>query len=575
MNSKDEILARRKIISEIAEPEDSVGKVLYELTARGILNPTSGKAYTTATIRKDLIELRNPRVISEIIGRYTYVKPIWGARVLLNVDKIQPDYIFWDNLRRGKAKGYEFGSLFCQPIIQAVVSYVFGTGISASLAQTGGDDVEYTNQRLHALMVRMQGFFQGVFTDCFALGDQYVIVNPDTSFSIPSPETVTVEYTTGDYRIPVRYVIRTKLERAIVTDIYTETKRIIDIHYFDRKTPSEHHEYDNLIGRIPIIHLTNDKSTNEIYGRPIYEPLLRLFSRYDDLIIKLMEGTELVGNPIPTFSGLDNIQETIAANSSTETYVGIDGTTQTRTVVNFDRLPALWIGKGGSFKFSAPERDFTTDGLAMLRQLFVLMLNFSRIPEFVWGGAVSSSKASVEAQLPPFIQYIQSKRLQLEGDGSDEILMQNARGGLLEILDVWLKMYRLINPNIIVGSVFIEWPEVSLADESLKLKWVQWAKGMNLITDETALNISDLVANPAAELQKLGLIENSDKWQRKFNRATNKKVLEDAQKSMELKPEAVDDLLSNTMRAPEAMQNIEKVGDNDFNYAAAALWMGI
>lgn len=575
MNSKDEVLNRRKMISEIADPSDSAAKVLYELTARGVLNPTSGKAYNIATIRKDLVELRNPAVISEIIGRYTYVKPIWGARVLINVDKIQPDYIFWDNLRRGKAKGYEFGSLFCQPIIQAIISYVFGTGISASLAQTGSEDVEYTNQRLQALMVRMQGFFQDVFTDCFALGDQYVIVNPDTSFSVPSPETVTVEYAPSDYRIPIRYVIRTKLERALVTDIYTAEKRIIDIHYYDRKQKPEHHEYDNLIGRIPIIHLTNDKSTNEIYGRPIYEPLLRLFSRYDDLIVKLMEGTELVGNPIPTFSGLDNIQETIDANSSTEEYIGIDGTTQTRTVINFDKLPALWIGKGGDFKFSAPEREFTSDGLAMLRQLFVLMLNFSRIPEFVWGGAVSSSKASVEAQLPPFIQYIQSRRLQLEGDGSDELLRQDARGGLLEILDVWLKMYRLINPNIVVGSVFIEWPEVSLADESLKLKWVQWAKGMNLITDETALNISDLVANPTAELQKLGLTESSDKWQRKFNRATNKKTLENAQKSMKLEPVEVDDLLSTTMRNPEAMQNLDKVADNDFNYAAAALWIGI
>src|SRR5689334_17188013 len=88
-------------------------------------NPRTRKPYSAQTIKRDL---------AETIGQWTYVKPQWNARVLLNADTTWRDYVFWDALRRGTAAGYEFsGPSLGLPAAQKIASYVFGKGISAHL----------------------------------------------------------------------------------------------------------------------------------------------------------------------------------------------------------------------------------------------------------------------------------------------------------------------------------------------------------------------------------------------------------------------------------------------------------
>ena len=600
------------------------------------------------------------KTISEIIGRYTYVKPIWGARVLLNVDKVQQDYIFWDMLRRGKAKGYELGGLFCMPIAQTIVSYVMGDGISAKLVataaveqgpnllnnkkpiremgmspsagvatgnapynakdlgnqgnqtgtynapdvtpnnfgpgskdkisgavptppqkpavgfnnSTGNLQVDYTNLIISRFMQRHQSFFTQLFIDLYGLGDQYVIVNPDCSLSVASPETVTVEYATGDYKTPLRYIIRTKLERAIVQDVYTKDKRFVKIHYYDKSQPEIDLVYDNLIGRIPVIHFTNDRSQNEIYGRPIYEPLLFLFSRYDDLLIKQLDGVELLANPIPTFSELDDIQETIAANTDQEMYTDGQGQQQTRNVLRFDRAPALFLGKGGKFSFSGPTTGFTNDTSNTLVQLFRLMMNYSRIPEFMWGGAISSSKASAETQLPPFLKYVQSRRLQLEGIGADELLGENSKGGLLELLDIYLKMYRLINPSIVIAPIQLQWPVLTAEDDQVRFQWVSWADATGKLDPSTALGLSGLVDDPDSVVAKATGSNVVPNDYSQFNSQINQAMVKANQEATAPGNDqsTPDSILSSITYDPNVLP--EEL-NNDFRIEGPALWKPI
>jgi hypothetical protein len=547
-------------VSSIEEARKVVPEIAAQLKKQNLVNPRTGKPYSAATITKDL---------SETIGQWTYVKPLWQSRILLHVDTTFKDYVFWDALRRGTAPGYEVsGPAFCLPTAQTIASYCFGKGINVSLVQSAiptadrvalheaaailsfaeangkptqnirnankpaapqkngkapqsgtsapnaplqmipkakptanaNDRVAWTNLQLRTFIERNQGLFVSTTVDEYCLGNQFLIVNPDCTLSIASPETVTVEYSAADFRRPVRYIITTKMEKATVQDIYTDTKRTVTVQYYDERG-TETREYENLIGRIPIVHLANDRSANEIYGRPIFEGQLPLLRQYDDIYFNMVQGVKMLGNPIPAFTGLKNPTESKQLNSTAVPYIDADGNQQIEYEMRLDRNTGLWIGDGGDVKMLSTPVGFTKDSDDALRQTFLLLLNGVRIPEMVWGGAIASSKASADAQMPPFLQYINYRRLMLEGEGSDPTLNIDARGGILELIDIWLRTYKLLNPAIVVGPVQIEWPEIDVYGDQTKYLWATALAGMGKITDELFVKASNLTTDPAGEVR--------------------------------------------------------------------------
>lgn len=581
---------RRVAVAGFAGSNKQPSEIASELRKQGIVNPHTGKAYSRQTIRADMRAVQKPtdvrqlangirtfrRPLAETIGQWSFVKPVWFARILLNVDSTWKDYVFLDALRRGTAPGYEIGGLFCTPIAQTIASHVLGDGISASLMDSGipakelkfslneaaiaelgiseadgkptrnlknaqspslrkpaangkngnapgapsngngkmpiqiappppprakpnpdaDSPVAWTNAQIKRFLERYQGFIQQVTVDKYCFGNQFVVVNPDATLAVISPETVTVQYSASDYRRPIRYIIRTKMEKCRVEDIYEADKRTVKYHYYDeRGTVTE--EYENLIGRIPIVHFVCDRSANEIYGRPIYEAAIPLMRNYDDLMFNMTEGVKVIGNPIPTFEGLDNPEASKQLNSEQVNYTDENGNIQTQWVTRFDRNAGLWLGRGANSKMLSPQVGFTKDALDVLRQYFLLLLNHTRIPEFVWGGAINSSKASAETQLPPFLQYIKFRRLEMQGEGADPALGIEAAGGLLELLDIWLRTYKLLNPAIVVGPVRVEWPAIDLEDNLLKYQWGTFLAGLNKISDEDLIAMPGYWSNPA------------------------------------------------------------------------------
>ena len=560
---------RRQAVASLAQAGKTLAEIQTALPAQGVRNPRTGKAYSRQTLKADLTVARpakTPAVeilrngmrhfrrpfdpVAETIGQWTYTKPYWQARILLNVDLTWKDYVFWDALRRGTAPGYTVtGPAFCLPSAQTIASYVFGKGMTASILPPGEtgravheaalgeangrptqnkknalgqptrgktplsllpkakpdpgatDALAYTNAQLRRFLERNQGFLVGTAVDTFCLGNQYLIVNPDCTLSIASPETVTVEYSASDYRRPLRYIIRTKNQQARVEDVYTAAERIITVHYYDKREV-QIYKYENLIGRIPIVHWVNDRSANEIYGRPIYEAGLPIMRMYEDLLNNILNGVTLLGTPIPVFQGMDNLTETKLANSDAYTYEDEEGNEQTGYELRFDRSTGIFIGKGGEAKMLSTNVGFTKDSLDSLRQLFLLWLNETHIPELIWGGAIASSKASAETQMPPFIQYINLRRLMLEGEGADPALGIEARGGLLELIDIWLRTYKLLNPSIIVGPVQIEWPEIDFMADQTKYLWGTYLSGTGKISDESTVKLSGYFPDPAEEVRK-------------------------------------------------------------------------
>ncbi|NIV36427.1 MAG: phage portal protein, partial [Anaerolineae bacterium] len=233
-----------------------------------------------------------------------------------------------------------------------------------------------------------------VFRDKLGLGDQWIIVNADGSLSIPSPDTVEPEWSELDYRRLVAVTVTTKTGSQTIEDRYTALDRTITTRE-GGQTVSET-AFENLIGRIPVIHVPHARSGNETYGHPIHEELRPLYDQYDDLIFKQLDGAKLLGNPIPVFEGMEDIDQVIDQNAPAEydTYYDKDGNEVTHTQLTLDQNSVMLVGKGGSFKFAGPTVGFTEDTKAALKSLFLLLLDHTGIPEFIWGGELTSSRST-------------------------------------------------------------------------------------------------------------------------------------------------------------------------------------
>lgn len=454
---------------------------------------------------------RQQKTVREIIGRVHWqVESLWQhLRFSHSIDAKRTDYAFWDRLRRGVASGYQMAGLFIRPISQTLSSFVLGDGVSVTLAEA--DEVaaaDYTNQQLARFVRANHGTLQTLLEDLYGLGDQFVVVNPDGSLSIPSPDTVQPEYAIGDYRRLVRVTITTKLPRmandqpeVTVTDVYTSTQRVVSLKYADGTVETQ--TFANLIGQIPVVHFAHERSANEVYGRPIVEALLPLLAAYEDILTKAVSGAKLTSNPLPVFEGLEDIEETLGYNASDtdETYVDAEGNTVQRKQVRFAPDTAIFLGRGGSFKFASPNAGFTNDARNMLKALFLLILDYTRMPEALWGGAISSSKASAEVQMPPFYQYVEMLRVRFAGTASETALGVSARGGLYEVIELWLQMRRLTDPQIIVAPTVLTFPALEQADKENLRNWVEMLLNRGILTDEAALRLADLVDDPAAEVE--------------------------------------------------------------------------
>jgi hypothetical protein len=418
---------------------------------------------------------------SEMIGRVAFNT----MRVIthLSFDWSQVDHKFWSALRRGKQRTYELGALFSKPITEIIAAWTLGKGINTQTDSEAVNDAlsDFLNEHLQLLVSE--------YENSMGLGNAYIVVNPDATLTAVPPDQVEVLTEPPGSASVVGYRITTQLQDRRIIDEYRLDERVLTV----KKGSGEPvvTRYRNLLGVLPVIHIPNDRETNEIYGHPIYEALLPLFGRYDNALTKSLDAIEVMGNPIPVAEGLDDPAEAQRVNATgEEQWVDADGQHQTRPVIDFSQLPMLFLGKGGSFKFAAPG-NFAGDSVALLKKLFYLMLEHIQIPEWAWGGAIASSKASVDAQMPAFALYIEGRRRKLERP-------------LRQVMTAWLRTMGLFTPGLRGDAeIRIEWSPLVGDDQSLRLQTIKLALAQGLITDETALRLLDLVDDPAVEVQKV------------------------------------------------------------------------
>jgi hypothetical protein len=549
---------QKLVLAYMRKGYESASDIRKEMLSQGIISADSERPYALTTIATDMRELRGyADTASEMIGREVSVVPLWKLRVAKSVDATQTDYQFWDRLRRGKAEGFSFGGLFRKRLTSTLASYIWRGGVAATLSEDAKGDarnIRYTNKELERFLKDYRKLLLQVTDDSMSLGDQFVAVNPDASLSVISPQLVEKEWNPVDYRDTIKVTVTTRMEKYEIKEEYDASWRTVTVRSLAGRGPDTFSEsFDNLIGRIPVVHFPNDRGGNEIYGHPIDEALFEVYSHYDTLMLKGLDGGELMGNPLPVVEGAENPDQILSANApidGDEDYTDVDGNEAERAIFNFDTRTLMVLGKGAGFKFASPPVGFTADIISLLGTLFLLMLEHVGLPEAVWGAAIQGSRASADTQMPPFWQFIEARRLAFEGDGNGE----HPQDGLRELIDVWLRTRKLTDPRIVVGPVDIDWPYLDRVDWEVALHWTQFLASNGMMDAVSALRQSGLVKNPTFTYEKA--------QQELKERQRQEQAQAEKQAQVDLENQA------NLEKARQAGKNVNQQGGGQFKQLA-------
>ena len=401
------------------------------------------------------------------------------------------DYRYWDRARRGKTRGLEISGLLLKPIASKAAAWVLGS--PPDWVSNNGEATLTLNgwwAATHADILRG-------YEEALNLGDCYLVINADLSVTVVPPhvvdplldergevvgwricETIPTGYgarTSSGAFAPPRYEVERGLGGEVtVIDEYTALERIRRIERGGVVIQTE--RWENLIGLIPVIHIANRIGTDEFFGRPEGDALIPALQRYGDVIDAAIRGNIRQGRPTPVIERMgtaEQVRKFWEKFGRRETQTLPDGSSETVDVIDFDPDQLLTLGGEATFKYAAPG-SFSQDTATLLGLLYALIVEHTEIPEFVLGTAVSSSKASVETQMQPFVKWIEKKR-------------GLAAGWMLEVSRVVLAYSALIDWRIDAGTgLEIGWKALTESDGRLTLDTVTWAHGAGLIDDEGA-----------------------------------------------------------------------------------------
>jgi len=404
----------------------------------------------------------------------------------------QADYRFWNRTRWGRAEGLEIAGLFIKPMASKIAAWSMGIVPQFKFER------EKTQTLVSEWFAKYHADVLRAVEESLVLGDAYLVINADLSVTVVPPDVVEPIVDESDYsriigwRITEVHPHPTNVgDNMTIVDEYYANRRIRKITKNGAQFKTS--TYRNLMGIIPVIHIANDVGSDETFGHPAGEALLAALSKYGIIFDAGIDGNKRQGRPTPVIEKMGTQQEIQAFYDrfgTKRTVTLDDGTTETYYEFDFDADKLLTLGADANFKYAQPG-SFAGDTSTLLAIIFWLVLQHSEIPEFVWGNAISSSHASAEAQMPPFVKYIQKRQGQMEK-------------WVAELVHVVVGYLSLWESGVVVEEdVAVKWASLTDKDGRLTLDAIKLATDKGLIDDETALGLMPLdIENPAEVLEK-------------------------------------------------------------------------
>lgn len=399
----------------------------------------------------------------------------------------------------GKKKGeeYIFGATFGKPIVNATAAFAF-TGLVPPRVSGEGDFFDDVNTFLYAERKTLFDAMRFGSRD----GDAFVRLVPskDNAYlEMISPEMVEVITNPENINEVIGYNIThvyykddKKTDKEMVVEEYRNTEP-----YYRRikysggaRQKGEEQEVDNDYPFLLMAHYANEKDPNARYGTSDYQNVYVLMKAYHAVMENGLKGAIYNSQPTPYIKGIANFQKFVEQNFE-KISTAKDGQAKYQIEWRPDRM--LLLGENMDMgMLTIP--DHVTAATTMLEYLFYCIVQASETPEFVMGSAVASSKASVSEQLPVIVNKAYRKRADFE----------NFLYDVIDIYSQYLLATSQIKANTIPSKGFnIEWSPIENEDKQLNLEVVKSLKELGLITDETALALTNIkIEDVDAELTR-------------------------------------------------------------------------
>lgn len=405
--------------------------------------------------RQGLLQ-RLARAVGEIsVLRNTWPSG-WGWQYIspYRLDSSRVDYALARELYRNVNDRYKLGAGFARPIIDTTAGFMgaphfdFATDLEAARALE--NDIE-----------RWTGKILRINRNALRDGDQFArivlvpsrfdfrakeefrlqLIPPEWCTPVPDP------ITGGWQELVIRYPAKafdkqggTTAEYTI-TETLTPTTRKVEV---DARAPADVREKlqavgDNRWGFIPVVHFKNEDEETQLFGASDLEPVEPFMKAYHDTMLFAVQGSKYFSRPKVKFALKD--VKTFMTNNFSEQEIASGK-------LKFADKEIFMLQEGDDASFISA--DSGTEGVTtLLKFLFYCIVDVSQTPEFAFGTAVSSSKASVSEQMTPLSRKIRRKRG----------LFEEPYG---ELASMYLAMWAKVNNRVLdTYRADIGWDELS------------------------------------------------------------------------------------------------------------------
>lgn len=392
------------------------------------------------------------RILGEMSALRTLGLSAFGFFSPYRLDSSRVDYELARALYRNTDDRYKLGAGFARPIINTTAGFM------------GVPSFAHENADAHAALETVMGKWTGKLLrinrnalrdgDVFArLTYQADRFNPDRKvfdLRLVPPEWVTpvLDPITGGWqRLVIRYPVQTKDENGRNTQDYTvvetltATDRIVEV---DNRAPADvraalNTREPNPWGFIPIVHFRNEAEETALYGVSDLEAVEPFLKAYHDVMLFAVQGSKLFSRPKVKFQ-LKDVKKFLEDNFTPD---------EIRSgKLRFMDKEIFFLKEGDDASFVTA--DSGLEGITtLLKFLYFCIVDVSETPEFAFGTAVASSKASVSEQMVPLERKIRRKRGQFEEYYG-------------ELASMFLAMWaRVENVSLDSYEVTITWDEIS------------------------------------------------------------------------------------------------------------------
>ena len=330
------------------------------------------------------------------------------------IDNTEVNYSLCRQIYLNTHENYKLGGGFAKPIVNNLSSFM-------GIPQFISNDI-IAQEIINKYLVNIKSVYNKIHRNILREGDCYLLVTNEKkndklfkneliiSFKTLLPERLQVlkdetgnivkvivstsfDYIDKDTDEKVKYKVKEVWTNEVYQKIYDKINvpNYISEHLIDMTMPNPYQF-------IPIIWFKNEEEEFRNNGTSELESVEPLLRAYHDVMLDSLRSTKLNSSPKLRIK-IENLQQFLNNNFTDEEIA--------TGKLKLAKKDVIFIGKEDDLGYVEVSGNTHT---TLLEFIFLCIIDTSETPEFMFGSAVASSKASVSEQMIPFMKKVNRKR---------------------------------------------------------------------------------------------------------------------------------------------------------------------